>query len=385
MTNHRLKRVRWEGVDRRRVARNYLDEPAPPSRLAGVVESVCGVQAQVMTAAELALAARVRDITKDDVRNALWEKRTLVKVPSLRTTLHIHSADDVSLWMAACATRRYWLDDESLEPHGLTPDRSLLILDAIRDALDGRSLTRDELGNEIATRLGPWVLAQTGVITWGGRPGIRWHHLIAAAAYTGRLCFGRNRGNRVTFVRPDQWLGEWESRDESEALQEAARRYLAAYGPARDVDFAHWLWIDRRAAASVFEQLRGELVEVELDGVRAWQSPVQRRTRASKRRAIRLLPEYDCYVIGASPPGKARQHVTEAAARRIFDGGAGPHPALVVDGTVAGAWTRRRRGKRVEIGVETFLPLRAADRRAVAAEAERVAKFLRAELALSLT
>src|SRR2546425_691142 len=64
----------------------------------------------------------------------------------------------------------------------------------------------------------------------GGPPG------IGAGAPAGLLCFGPNRGNRVTFVRPDQWAGDlargWTEIDGRVALAEVLRRYLSAYGPA---------------------------------------------------------------------------------------------------------------------------------------------------------
>jgi hypothetical protein len=37
----------------------------------------------------------------------------------------------------------------------------------------------------------------------------RWWTAIGEAAVRGVLCFGPNQGNRVTFVRPDQWVSGW--------------------------------------------------------------------------------------------------------------------------------------------------------------------------------
>ena len=51
--------------------------------------------------AELQLAARVEGITQADVREALWERRELVKSWTLRGTLHLHPADELRLWTAA--------------------------------------------------------------------------------------------------------------------------------------------------------------------------------------------------------------------------------------------------------------------------------------------
>jgi hypothetical protein len=48
-----------------------------------------GIQAQVMSAAELALGARVDGLSPQDVQSALWHHRTLVKTWAMRGTLDL--------------------------------------------------------------------------------------------------------------------------------------------------------------------------------------------------------------------------------------------------------------------------------------------------------
>jgi hypothetical protein len=92
------------------------------------------------------------------------------------------------------------------------------------------------------------------------------------------------------------------------------------------------------------------------------------------------LPHYDCYVIGAGTPGRQRSHlVPEAAGKRIFDRGAGPFPVVLIDGVAAGTWSRKERGKRLEIRVEPFRRLTAAERDELRAEADRIGRFLGTE------
>ena len=84
-----------------RLARSHLAQRAPAERLVEVVRDICGIHAQVMGSAELQLAVRVEGITQADVREALWERRTIAKTWTTRDTLHIHPADELSLWTAA--------------------------------------------------------------------------------------------------------------------------------------------------------------------------------------------------------------------------------------------------------------------------------------------
>jgi Winged helix DNA-binding domain len=316
------------------VARSHLLKRAPRARLVEVVRDVCGIHAQVMGAAELSISARVDGITQEDVRAELWEKRSLVKAWTIRGTLHLHPADDLPLWAAAV--------------RAVSEPEDPAVLDAIADALDGRRLLREELAEEVAKRAGEWTREKIGS---------GWGYLIGSAATEGRLCHGPPRGAKVTFVRTDQWVG-WRDVDPDEALTEAGRRFLTTYGPAGPRQFAEWFGLRPAAAPPVPE------VEVE---------------PGTKHGPLRLLPEYDCYVMGFREreqlvPEKVRERVKSHPKGR-FEGIAAV-PTVLVDGIVAGMWRRAKKGKRVEIAVE---PAQKLDRTALEAEAERIGAFLGAE------
>ncbi len=91
----------WDEVRARRLERSFLTTRAGPDRLLEVVHDLGGVHAQVQASAELQLAARLEGITQQDVREALWERRELVKAWTLRGTLHLHPSVELPLWYAA--------------------------------------------------------------------------------------------------------------------------------------------------------------------------------------------------------------------------------------------------------------------------------------------
>ena len=90
-----------------RIARHHLVERAPRRRLASVASEICGVQAQVMSSAEQALWTRV-DASPEDVQEALWQKRTLVKTWAMRGALHLLAAEDWPVFAGAGATRDHY-------------------------------------------------------------------------------------------------------------------------------------------------------------------------------------------------------------------------------------------------------------------------------------
>ena len=94
--------------------------------------------------------------------------------------------------------------------------------------------------------------------------------------------------------------------------------------------------------------------------------------------SVRLLPEYDAYVMGFREreqlvPPEVREQVA-AHGKGRYEGPAGT-PFLVVDGVCAGIWSRKKSAKNVELTVEPARKLTRAERDGVQAEAERIGAF----------
>src|SRR6266566_3098402 len=76
--------------------------PTPSSQdFVQAVTRTGGIQAQVMSAAELAVCTRVEGLSPHDVQSALWQDHTLVKTWAMRSTLHLLSARELPLYVAA--------------------------------------------------------------------------------------------------------------------------------------------------------------------------------------------------------------------------------------------------------------------------------------------
>jgi hypothetical protein len=109
----------WQEVWGRRLARHALLAPAPQGRLVEVVRAVCGIHAQMLSAAELSVGTRVVGVTRQDVRTELWQRRGLVKTHGPRGTIHLFPADDAPLWAAALQVNRRPDDARRLAQMGL--------------------------------------------------------------------------------------------------------------------------------------------------------------------------------------------------------------------------------------------------------------------------
>jgi Winged helix DNA-binding domain len=366
--------LEWNAVRRHRLWRHSLLERAPAGRLLDVVRQTCGIHAQLMAAAEMSIGVRV-DVTRRDIRAALWQERRLVKTYGIRGTIHLFAADELPLWMAASRARSEsagQVEARRLGSLGLTPDQVRALVEAMGEALDGRALTLREMGEEVVRRTGPWAAESRNDAWISGWP--VWRMALGSAATAGVLCFGPNRGNEVSFVRPDQWFGPWQPVDPESALQEVFRRFLRACGPATHTNFADWFSLPRPAARRLAGSLGDEIVEVRVEGKPlldlAGQSQLTPRSGAS----LRLLPHFDCYLRGFHP----RQELAAGHEERAA-GGTGRVPILLIDGVVAGVWERRSRGSRLEVRVDPFGRLTRELRRELEQEVERVGAVMEAE------
>jgi hypothetical protein len=103
----------WSGVTARRMARHALAEPAAHLSPAGVAGLLCGVHAQVLSAAELSIGRRIAGATRADVRRALGPERTLVKTFGPRGTVHLLPAADLPVWTGALSAQLRELAEEA--------------------------------------------------------------------------------------------------------------------------------------------------------------------------------------------------------------------------------------------------------------------------------
>lgn len=363
----------WSGVWRRRLARHWLLAPARRDQLTGVVRSVCGIHAQVMTSAELSLGLRVAEITRRDVAAALWDQKTLVKTYGVRSTLHFFATAELSLWLAALQAKTPPRTASAAELAALSVTQRDVVIAAMRDALDGRCLTRDELHQEIVGRVGAW--AGEGVWPAFGGAWPRWTLALAPAAQRGVLCFGPPRGNRVTYVRLDQWLGPLTQSDGRAALAEICRRFLDVYGPATPTEFARWFNTTPAAARELFEALSGDLEEVDVEGWRAWlPGPLESHDEhLAQAPSVLLLPQFDCYVVGSHPRNRL---VPSSAPAALQKGTAAPFSVLLIDGVVGGLWQRRRIGTVLQVQVDPFRALSKQERSLLAEQVARIGQIL---------
>ncbi|WP_208812503.1 DNA glycosylase AlkZ-like family protein [Micromonospora echinofusca] len=341
-----------------RFRQHLLHRPAgtgadPQPDVTTVVARLCGVQAQVSSAAAQAVAARQADPVPGTVTAALADRR-LLRTWAMRGTLHLLTVGEAPALLSLLAAARTW-EKGSWQRSFVTLRQLDAITEAAYAALDGRVLTREELTAEIVERTGDAALAGQLSSAWGAvlKP-LAWQGLLVngPSRTTGQDTgqpgpAGPGRGGAVTFTRPDTHLPDWPGLpDPAVAARTVVPAYLGAYGPATPETFDAWpcRGATRKATLrSWFAELvsTGELVTVEVDGGPAYAraADVDDLATAVPVDGVRLLPAFDQWILG---PGTKDTMIIPPGRRSSVSLAAGWIAATVVHhGRVVGTWKPR--------------------------------------------
>lgn len=325
-----------------------------------VVRWMGALQAQAYGQATWAIGLRTQGAALADVERAIAERRIVLTWP-LRGTLHAIPAEDAR-WMLgvsaprtlrAAAGRRaqLGLDDATL-------DRCAAL---VHDALAGdKRLTRPAAMT---------LLEEAGISTAGQRG----YHILWHLALSGLICLGPLEGRQQTVVLLDEWAPAARDLPREEAVAELARRYATSHGPATLPDFARWAALTTTDARAGLRAAAPALVMHTREGTDYWMGAEAAQSAPPQTPRVCLLPGFDEYVLGY----KDRTDVLDPEhASKIVPGNNGIFlPTIVVDGQVAGTWSRTRTRTGVRLTLHPFAAP-TAPRECLEAAASRYGAFL---------
>jgi hypothetical protein len=310
-----------------------LDLGEPVDAVA-VAERLAGVQAQVTSSAEQAVA--VRGAGPGAVADALGA-RTLLRTWAQRGTLHLLPVAEAGGYLSLLAAARSW-EKGSWQRTFATAAQIAELTEAAAEALDGVELTRADLAAAILDRTKDDSLRELLGSGWGA--------VLKPLAWQGVLCNGDAPADtgKVTFTSPASRFPGWPGLpDPATAAARVVPTYLGAHGPATPAAFDQWLIRGasrkpdlRRWFADLVEA--GELTVVDVDGERRYARTVDLDALADARPTgrVALLPAFDQVLLG---PGTAAAEVLDPARRSQVSKAAGwIAPIVVRDGRVVGIW-----------------------------------------------
>ena len=347
-------------LTRLRAAAQLLHRPGSARDPVEIARAVAGVQAQDHFAARLSFRSRSRRLKAADIDRARTEERSLLRTWVMRMTIHLIPADDAGWWLPLFEPGIEKWSRRRLGQLGMsarTQERALR--EVVRMLEREGPLTRTEVGNRLRAmgiELDNWTRG----------------HIMGLAVSSGNACLGPDRKGGTCLVLRRDWLGDQPRFDHEAAIAELARRYLRAFGPATDRDFAYWAGLGLGEVRAGLEAIAAELEEVRVGEAMllALRGKLPRLPRAGQ---LRMLGNFDTYLLGWKERAFS---VPDEHAAAVKEGGGGwIRPVIVRDGVVIGGWRSSRKGGRIEISLNLTDSLTAEARKAIDAEIEDIERF----------
>ncbi|MFJ5261785.1 winged helix DNA-binding domain-containing protein [Streptomyces sp. NPDC088387] len=315
------------------------------------VEHLVGLQAQEVKPPYYALAARLDGFAPEQLSTLLAD-REVVRMVTLRSTIHLHTADDglaLRPFAQAAADRELKIFHKGLA--GVDLDRLAL---RARELVEEEPRTMRRLREE----LGPqWPDADPRALAVAARC------LLPLVQVTPRGLWGRSGQVAVTTV--EHWLGR--PAEPAAARQDVVLRYLAAFGPASVKDMQAWCSLTRMRDA--FEGLRPRLVTFrDQHGVELFDLPDAPRPDPETPAPPRFLPELDNALLSHADRTRIIPVVHHGRTWRVNTA----YRPLLVDGFLAGVWGLTDEA----LVVEPFEKLTKAQRAQVLEEGERTLRIV---------
>lgn len=348
-----------------RLRRHHLLDQSPKD-LVTICRDVCGVQAQIMSAAQLQLWARNHAITPAAVNDALWKTRSLVKTSLMRQTLHLVPADEFPLYIAAHKSARAKAVLSIMARCKITRDEadalSALILEELKDGPAPRAAITAAVRPKVSKRLRVWMDK-----VWS---------IVRLPVIEGQVCYGPGEGNQATFIRTEHWLPAQPKVDAVQAQIELFRKYLRAYGPATLHDFAHWSLISMAEVRALRPLLDSEIAEH--SGLLLLREDMKTLQSASPELdSVHLLPYFDVYLLAH----RFKEHFLKPQFyKRVYRNQGWISPVVLINGEIAGVWSYKVSRKTIEIEIELFAQVGSRTRRQIKDRAGELADLFQSPL-----
>ena len=295
---------------------------AGPGGVADVVRRTAGLQGQSWRGLAYAVRARSTATTWSDVSRAQEVDRSVFRGWFMRGTLQLVATEDAG-WLLGLLGPKFIKDTTRRYGElGLTEDlraRATVVIENY--LLEHGPTSRATIGA---------VLVQEGLLPEPKGQAV--YALIRHAGLLGRICYGPGHDADETWVAVTDWLGQALRIRAEGAADELARRYLTAYGPATEKDFATWAGLPVPAARAAVKAVAKTTFVV--DGV-----SLAAMEELPGRTDLRLLGEFDPYLLGYQD---RRYALADEHRKHIHPGGGMLRPAVVEAGRVIGSWKHEK-------------------------------------------
>ncbi|MFI5638450.1 winged helix DNA-binding domain-containing protein [Streptomyces goshikiensis] len=319
------------------------------------VGHLLGLQAQNVKPPYYQLHARLAGFRPAELAG-LMESREVVRMVTMRSTIHTHTAHDaLTLRPLVQPARDREVGHFRKGLVGVDLERLTARARAFVEA--GPPRTMGEIREELLTQ---WPGADPQSLSVAARC------LLPLVQVTPRGVWGRSGQGRLTTL--ENWLGSGRADAAADgpagaaaAVDDLVLRYLGAFGPASVKDMQTWAGLTRLREA--FERLRPRLVVFrDENGAELFDLPDAPRPDPDVPAPPRFLPEFDNLLLSHADRTRV---ITPEAKGRSWAGNQA-YRTLLLDGFLAGLW----KADAGVLTVELFAPAPKAAEEEIVAEGE---------------
>lgn len=314
------------------------------------------MQAQDFAMSKWAVGMRLENASEHSVEAAI-NKAEIIRIHVLRPTWHFVAADDVHLMLQLSAQPIKASMKGRHKQMGLTEALFKKSNKIIERALSKKHCTREELMKDL--------IKQKIVVTEN-----RSSHIMLRAELDGIVCSGEISNNKFTYALLDERINNKKHYSKEEALQLLATKYFQSHGPAKLSDFMWWCGINKTTATHAVSVLDKSFVKESFKKETYW---LKQESKTSGLSNVLLLPSYDEYIISYKDRS---QMVDNAASKKVISSNGIFWPVVLVNGKVAGKWSRKIINNEVKINYDLFSPVSSSAKRKLKKSASQYAKFI---------
>lgn len=372
-----------------RLRAHHLETRLPPGALEEAA-GACGLQNSPPGAFETAMLQRVEGCSLEALRRALYVEKRLLQAWSYRGAPVVFPTAQSGAFLTALTAREG--EEPWIYTQGVALALDFLKMDAgdllprVLDAcalLDGRTVRgKEALDQLLADAVEPGLPEEKRALwrapSMYGRPdrqtvgGAVVSFLLRPCSFGSRVVFGEREGTSPTFTSFARWTGRAPEEDPN-APRALARKFLHCFGPTDETALMGFLGCTRPQARRLFAAAGG-VQAVRVEGKTRYALPEDAEDLllgAAEDDRLRLLGPHDPYL-----DLRDREVILEESARqRIVWRTVGNPGVILRGGRVAGVWTARARGERLDVLFAPFEPGVRARFGELAALAEEYAAF----------
>ena len=321
-----------------------------------LVKHLIGLAATELDLPGLALRARMIDFQPAALRHQRDQTRRLLQRPAMRSEPYLVATTDFTMLQAATQRQRRQHFNRAFIQWKIEAAEVEQLSTAILTLIDKTPMTPAEIEAQLLSER-VRSLRQT---SRGGRVSTTTNLALTLdwLEAEGQLVKGTlppiedEQGQQSLYAPLSVWLPDLESEPdltEAEAQRRLVRAYLAAFGPASEADISFWTGFGKSETQRAVSSLARDTTLTMVDGLPGALLLLKEQAEALKAISppvdpladpvISLLPADDPFVRGHKAT-RARLLADPRHQRQIFTSTDHARPTILINGQIAGTWTR---------------------------------------------